>query len=131
MLQKILLNKSDILKIIFKILLISALCISTVLILLFLLALIIIKTDFSYNTLFPVTSAILAVSGLFSGITVSKWFKENGLIYGVFAGLIISVFIFGVSIICKTFNITPILFTKFLIIIVSGAAGGIIGVNTN
>lgn len=129
--RNVLFNKSDILNIVFKILLISVLSIGIVLILLSALAFTITKTDFSYDILFPVTSAILAVSSIFCGFIISRMVKENGLICGVFSGLITSIFILLLSFIYKTFNITPALVTKLLITVISGAAGGIIGVNTN
>ena len=131
MLQKIFLNKTDTIKIILKILFITLFCVCTVLFLFAITAFVISKTDFSYNILFYAITAILAVSSAFCGFVISKQFKENGLIWGVFAGIVISLFIVVLGIIYNGFIFTSSLFTKIIITVISGAAGGIIGVNTN
>ena len=94
-------------------------------------ALIISKTDFSYDVLNMVTSAILAISSFMCGFSISRWFKENGLICGIFAAVTLSLFICGLSLYFSVFNFTGLLFIKLSIILISGCAGGIIGVNTN
>ena len=94
-------------------------------------AFIISKTDFSYDVLNIVTSVILAISSFICGFSISRWFKENGLICGVFAAVILSLFICSLSLYFSVFNFTGLLFIKLSIILISGCAGGIIGVNTN
>lgn len=94
-------------------------------------AFIISKTDFSYDVLNIVTSVILAISSFICGFYISRWFKENGLICGVFAAVILSLFICSLSLYFSVFNFTGLLFIKLSIILISGCAGGIIGVNTN
>ena len=130
MLQKFF-SKTDILKLILKILFISAFCIGTVLFLFVAVAVIISKVDTSYDILFPVITAILSVSAVFCGFTISRWFKENGLIWGILAGIIISVFIISTCLIYGSLDLTTALFTKIIVTVISGAVGGIIGVNIN
>jgi len=122
--------KAD-LKTIIKIVFIISFCISILLVLFAVSSLIISKTDFSYEALYPLTSAILAVSAALCGFEVSKLLKENGLIWGVFSGIIISTFIIILAVIFKTLAFNSVFITKIIITIISGAAGGIIGVNTN
>jgi len=126
-----LIGKADNIKNIFKIIFLVLFCIAVVLVMFIISSFVISKTDFSYQTLNTFTSAILAVSAALSGFVISRWFKENGLILGVFSGLIISFFVIALAIVFKTLNFNPVFITKLIITIISGAAGGIIGVNIN
>ncbi len=130
MLQKII-NKADTLKILLRVFLITALCLLCNIILFSMTAFIITKTDFTYEILVPVTNVILAISSFICGFTISKYQKENGLICGILAAAVMSVFVIILSFYNNTFNISVLLATKLCFICFSSAAGGIIGVNTN
>ena len=130
MLQKII-NKSDTLKILIRLLLIIGLCLLCNIMLFSLTAFVITKTDFTFEILLPLTSVILAVSSFISGFITSRYHKENGLICGILVAFVISVFVISISLFYNTFNISIPLLTKICSICFSGAAGGIIGVNTN
>ena len=121
----------SIFKSIFYIAVLIAFCIMIAVSLFAFFALIISKTDFSYDVLNMVTSAILAISSFICGFSISRWFKENGLICGIFAAVTLSLFICGLLLYFSVFNFTGLLFIKLSIILISGCAGGIIGVNTN
>lgn len=121
----------SIFKSIFYIAVLMAFCILVAVGLFAFFAFIISKTDFSYDVLNIVTSVILAISSFICGFSISRWFKENGLICGVFAAVILSLFICSLSLYFSVFNFTGLLFIKLSIILISGCAGGIIGVNTN
>jgi len=131
LLQKILFDKSDILKTVIKFLLISLFCFITVTILLCITALVISRINFSYEILTPIVAAVLALTAVFDGFLISRWFKENGLIWGVLSGLIIILLLLIFSLKYNTFEISSQLITKSLVTITAGAIGGIIGVNTN
>lgn len=130
MLQKII-NKSDTLKILIRLFLIIGLCLLCNIMLFSLTAFIITKTDFTFEILLPLTSVILAVSSFICSFITSRYHKENGLICGILAASVISVFVISISLFNNTFNISIPLLTKICSIYFSGAAGGIIGVNTN
>lgn len=131
MLQKIILNKSDLLKSIAKIFIILSFCMFILIAMLSIISVIICKTDFSYEILSPIIVCTLSFSSLISSFFVSRWFKENGIVYGAFVGFIICVFIILVTIFYRNFSLTASLLTKLTAVIVSGAIGGIIGVNIN
>lgn len=125
------LNKADTFKVVVKFILFALFCICGLLLFLSVAAMAITKIDFAYNALDPVTSAIVAISAIFSGFVTSRLFKENGLIWGVSAGVVISVFIIAAALYTDSFKISSTLLTKIVISLVAGAMGGILGVNTN
>ena len=106
-------------------------CIFNFLCLTTLVAFIISKTDFNYEILNLIVSAILAVSSLLNGFAASRLYKENGLICGIFAAFILSLFIAFLSIYFGPVNFTERSLIKSSIIFIAGISGGIIGVNTN
>lgn len=118
-------------KFILRILLVSALCISSVLISLMIAAIVISKTDFKYESLIIVTNLIIAVNSFICSFLISRFHKQNGLICGIYAAVTISLFIVVTAISNNTFKISPILLSKLCAVFIAGAAGGIIGVNTN
>ena len=130
MLQKII-DKTDMIKNIFRLIFICTLCIGCILLSFAFTAVIISKTDFRYESLVIVTSAVLAVNALFCSFVLSSFYKENGLVCGIFVALIISLFTVTLSLYYNCFNMSLILLTKLILIFVAGAAGGVIGVNTN
>ena len=109
----------------------SVICILVYMFFISLTAFIITKTDFSYELLNPVTSAISAVSSFVCGFMISRWFKEKGLFCGIFAALVLSLFLCILSLYYSSFEISRMFVIKTSIIFVSGSAGGITGVNTN
>ena len=124
-------NKADTFKVVVKFILFALFCICSLLLLLSIAAIAITKIDFTYGALDPVTSAIVAVSSVFSGFVTSRVFKENGLIWGISAGIVISVFIIAAAVYTSSFKISTVLLTKLVIALIAGAMGGILGVNTN
>ncbi|MBE6877556.1 MAG: TIGR04086 family membrane protein [Ruminococcaceae bacterium] len=131
LLQKIIFDKTDIIKTIIRFLIISLLCIITVIFLFCIAAIIISRINFSYEILAPVTTAVLAVAATFDGFLISRWYKENGLIWGVFAGVVIFMYIVFTSLNYDVFDISNQFITKLITVISAGAIGGIIGVNIN
>lgn len=130
MLQKII-NKTETLKILFRLLLIVAFCLLCNIVLFSITAFIITKTDFTYEILVPLTGVNLGVTSFVCGLVVSKCNKENGLICGVFTAGIINAFLIILSLYNNTFNLSVLLVTKICFIFFAGMAGGIIGVNSN
>ena len=124
-------NKADTFKVVVNFILFALFCICSLLLLLSVAAIAITKIDFAYSALDPVTSAIVAISAAFSGFVASRLFKENGLIWGISAGIVISAFIIAAALYTDSFKISSVLLTKIVISVVAGAMGGILGVNTN
>ena len=131
LLQKIIINKSNIIKFTVKFLSVSLLCFFICSILFCLTAAIVSKLNFSYEILYPVIAIILAVSAFLNGFIISRWYKENGLIYGILAGFTILIILIIFSLKYSLFSLSSHFLTKTITVIVSGAIGGIIGVNTN
>ena len=131
MLRQIIFDKSDILKYIFKFFIVSLLCFITTALSFSIGAAVISRTNFSYDILPTVTAAILAVSAIIDGFLISKWNKENGLIWGVLAGIVITVFVIVASFKFETLFLSAQIAVKCAITVTAGAIGGIIGVNTN
>ena len=131
MLHKIVLNKSDIIKCIIKILSIALFSFFTLSVLFIITAVIISKINFSYSSLLPVTAIILALISALNGFLISRWFKINGVVWGVLAGIIILLFIVIASVYYNVFALSSTMLIKASITIISGAIGGIIGVNIN
>ena len=131
MLQRIIFDKSDVIKIICKILIIFLLCFVTTAVLFCTAAAIIANVNFSYDILPAVTASILAFSAFADGFLISRWNKANGMIWGISAGIIITVILVAVSVKCGMISLSGQLIVKSLINMSAGAIGGIIGVNTN
>ena len=131
LLQRIIFDKSDVIKIICKILIIFLLCFVTTAVLFCTAAAIIANVNFSYDILPAVTASILAFSAFADGFLISRWNKENGMIWGISAGIIITVILVAVSVKCGMISLSGQLIVKSLINMSAGAIGGIIGVNTN
>ena len=131
LLQRIIFDKSDVIKIICKILIIFLLCFVTTAVLFCTAAAIIANVNFSYDILPAVTASILSFSAFADGFLISRWNKENGMIWGFLAGTIITVILVAVSVKCGTISPSGQLIVKSLINMSAGAIGGIIGVNTN
>ena len=94
-------------------------------------AFIMTKIDFNYEVLPLFTGIISAVSAFISGFTISRWKKENGLIWGVFSAVTLILLIIFLSLKFSLFNISNLLLIKISGILVAGAAGGVAGVNIN
>ena len=131
LLQKIMFDKSAVIKMFCRLFIISLFCFFSAAVLMFISAFVLSKINFSYEMLLPVTAVILAVSATFDGFVISRWYKENGLIWGILAGIILICIIVFYSVLYDTFCISAQLFIKAVVAITSGAIGGIIGVNTN
>ena len=129
--QRIIFDKSDVIKMICKILIIFLLCFVTTAVLFCTAAAIIANVNFSYDILPAVTASILAFSAFADGFLISRWNKENGMIWGISAGTIITVILVVVSVKCGTISPSGQLIVKSLINMSAGAIGGILGVNTN
>ena len=114
MFQKIIFNKTDYLKAFFKIFIIILFSFTTLIVLFILTSIAVSKINFSYKSLLPVTAVILSVNSTFNGFVTSRLFKENGLIWGILAGIITLAIVIIISIYYGIFSFTPILFIKIL-----------------
>ncbi len=95
-------------------------------------ALILSKIDSCADLVSPVVLIVTIISVLVAGIVSAKALKTRGWLNGSLAGLcyMIVLYIIG-SIIYMNFSITKYVMSMFMIGILSGAVGGILGVNTN
>lgn len=121
----------DNIKIIYKIIYTVLICLFIFGILCCTSAFFVTKIDMSYEVIPFNISIILGFSAAFSGFVLSRSAKENGLFWGIFAGVIIFLFVSIIAIVSGYFKINTNFFTKFLITVISGAIGGIVGVNIN
>ena len=129
MLNKFLYDKTETIKMAFKFILMVLLCILIVLLLFSIASFALCKFDFSYTVLPSVTTIILGVSVAISSFIISGIHKQNGLFWGVFAGIIITFCLLTVSISLNYFSLSFNTIVKPAILILSGAIGGILGVN--
>lgn len=129
MLNKILKGNSDSIKIALKLVLLVILCIATTLLCAAVASLIILKTDFSYQSLPVVTAAIMAVAAFFCGFVISRLFNQNGIVWGIFAAVAIFVALVCVSVYLGRFSFSKAFLIRLAIVVIAGAAGGITGVN--
>lgn len=124
-------GNTDTIRIVSKLLLMVTMCIATVMLLLCTAGFIICNIDFTYESLPVIIAVILSISAALDGFIISKISKENGLLWGFFAGMVILIFVLILSFVMNTFNMTSDFFTKSAICIIAGAIGGIAGVNVN
>lgn len=100
------------------------------LILIFVLSIIISTTSVSENIIKPVTMGIVVVSLMMNGYVLSKNKKQKGILYGAILGIIYMVMLYIISSF-SNFNFSLNINSIIMIIlgILSGAIGGILGVN--
>ena len=130
-LQRFFTGNADNIKIVTKLISSVVICILTLTFLFSISAVIISKTDFSYQILPTLTAVILGIAAVLDGFVISKISKENGLFWGIFAGILILITVISASLLQKTFNVNTNLIIKSIITIIAGAIGGIAGVNSN
>ena len=129
--QNISISRYDIFKVVLRFILIAFLCILTSSAGLYVVAVIISKVNFSYNILYPITTASLGLSAALNGFILSRLFQEKGLLWGVFAAIITVVSLTIISVLYGSFALSVTYLTKASVIFLSGAVGGITGINTN
>ncbi len=124
-------KNSDNIKIIYKCILSVLICFIALSAFFCISAFVMTKIDLSYETM-PVISAVnLGFSSALSGFVLSKMAKENGLFWGIFAGVTIFAVVMLISLFSGYFKLNTNFFTKFSISLISGAIAGIVGVNVN
>ena len=107
------------------------LCILVVLSLFSIISFALCKFDFSYTILPLLTTIISGISAAFNGFVISNIHKQNGLFWGIFAGLVVVLCLLIISVSLNYFSLSLNTLVKFVIILISGAIGGILGVNVN
>lgn len=122
---------SNQIKNILKIVSIILFCFATLILFFCTTALIVSKINFSYDILSSAITVILGITSFFNGFILSKLFKENGLFWGIFAGIATIIILIVFALIFDTLSFSTTFFTKIIVILCSGAIGGIIGVNIN
>lgn len=131
MLYKFAFNKSDIFKFIFRMIVVTVLCCFTVFVFMSIVAIIICRVDFSYEIMPPVTAAIMALATAFNGFVISRWHKEKGMICGIVAAVVTLLMFVIIALYNNTFALSTAMLLKVAIMLISGAIGGITGVNIN
>ena len=131
LLCKFVFNKSDIFRLILRLTIIVVLCCFTFFALMAASASVLCRVDFSYSILPVVTGGIMAVSSAFNGFVISRWYKENGIIWGLIAGAAMLFMIVLLSVQNSIFAFSSVMLLKAATVLISGAIGGIIGVNIN
>ena len=100
------------------------------LILLFIFSIILTYTSISENVISPVIIIISSISILIGSSISTMKIKKNGLINGLFVGLIYMLFIYIISSIINTgFAVTTTSIIMILSGVIAGIIGGIVGVN--
>lgn len=101
---------------------------ATLLLLLIMSALIIVlNISFSLYPIFAVSC--LVVGAVICGFCNARLNENNGLIFGLLSSAVMYFIILIVTVILGFNSIGTQLFIKFIIVLLSGAIGGIIGVN--
>lgn len=76
-----------------------------------------------------VIAFIFAISGFISGFICGKKEKEKGFIMGGLCGIVLSTLLILFKLFCFSPIPTALTFIKMIVMILSGAVGGILGVN--
>lgn len=123
-------NDSEFKKNVIRILKGSITAIILTLILLFILALVLTYTSVQENVINPVLIVISGIGVLIGSSISTLRIKKNGMINGCFVGLIYILSIYLISSIIRTgFALNLYSIIMIIICIITGAIGGIIGVN--
>lgn len=97
-------------------------------VMLLLLSFVLSKKDFPFSLINPLSTVALLIGSLLAGFLAAKSSKEKGMLLGGFCGFIIFVVIFVVSSMFQ-FEVGAKAVLKLAVCVLSGAIGGIIGVN--
>lgn len=88
------------------------------------------KIGFISENVISVLTLMISCLGVFFGSFIgAKLSKEKGLLVGAFVGIFMFIILLVVSFLIIRETITRLSITKSLIMIITGAIGGIIGVN--
>lgn len=79
--------------------------------------------------IYAVTLVIIALSSFFAGFASAKLSKERGILYGGLAAGLLAIIFMICSMTVLDQELTANAFTKILIMVISGAIGGILAVN--
>lgn len=98
--------------------------------LLFAVTVFLAKTGFISENVISVLTLMISCLGVFFGSFIgARISKEKGLLIGMFVGLFMFIILLVVSFLIIREPISKLSLTKSLIMIITGAIGGIIGVN--
>ena len=106
---------------------VAGVAISTLLLLLF--SFILSKKDLPLEIINPFTAILIALSSFSSGYIAAKLIKQRGMAVGAACGTIIFLFITLLSFM-NSADIGVLTVIKLAVSVISGAIGGILGVNT-
>ena len=79
--------------------------------------------------IYAVTLAIIAISSFFSGFVAAKLARERGLLLGGLSALLLAIIFLLCGLLILKQVLTANAATKLLIMVISGAIGGILSVN--
>lgn len=101
-------------------------------VLLTIFALILIYTTISETSIMPVVLTITGISIFIGGTISSRKIKKNGLMYGGIVGFTYILILYLSSSLCLTgFSLSTNSFIMLVVGIITGAIGGVVGVNLN
>lgn len=106
-------------------------CTLSILLLFCITAVIIVKIDTPDTILVPLTTILFALAAFGISFLFAKSKKENGFIIGIRIGIVFFAMIVLIALFTAQFKLSNIFFTKFFTIMISGALGGVLGVNIN
>lgn len=87
------------------------------------------KSDLPQNTVNIIADFAVILSSLAAGITASKIYRKRGLMIGSLMGLVYYLLLFCISLIFFGAQLSLAAITKLVMMVLSSAIGGIIGVN--
>lgn len=91
---------------------------------------VILKSGQTSNEILDIISlVILSLSTFSSGYISGKISKSKGILYGLFCSLILFMFIVIGAIIVGNYDLSLTVVLKFIISVLFGCAGGVLGVN--
>ena len=93
-------------------------------------SIILLKTNISDTALNVLNLICFSIGAFAGGFTISKMFKEKGLVYGLINGLVLFLVSFITSLAINFSSPTLFSIIKLIVILISSLIGGITGVNT-
>lgn len=94
-------------------------------------AILLTYTDFDESKISAISLICTAISCLVAGFDTAGYFGKKGLLWGATSGLVYSILMFLICILCGTnFKVNLGKLTTIIIAVAGGIIGGVLGVNT-
>lgn len=95
-----------------------------------LLSVVMSKVDLPEQVVSVMASLSLCIGSYCAGYIASRRRRQNGLLLGILTGVVVYCIVFFLGVMFAKTSITFNAFTKFIMVLVCAAIGGVIGVNS-